>query len=56
MALVNLCFNLIGANLIFLIAIDRTSPEVDCRVAALLLQYFLLAAFMVGPVIIIICL
>ncbi len=46
-ALINLCFNLIGANLIFLIAIDRTTPELNCRVTALLLQYFLLAAFMV---------
>jgi hypothetical protein len=45
--LIHLCCTLIAANLIFLIAIDRTSPTVACQSAALFLQFFLLAAFMV---------
>jgi hypothetical protein len=45
--LMHLCCMLIGAELTFLIAIDRTSPRLDCQVTAILIEYFLLAAFMV---------
>jgi hypothetical protein len=37
---------LIGAQLTFLIGIDRTTPNLACHVSALFLYYFLLASFM----------
>ena len=45
--IMNLCFMLTAAQLTFLIAIDKTSPTVNCRVTALLIEYFLLVAFAV---------
>ena len=45
--ILHLSVMLIAAQLTFLIGVDRTSPVLGCRVTALLLQYFLLSAFMV---------
>ena len=44
---VNLCVCLIVAQVVFLTSIDKTGTQPDCRVVALVMQYFLLAAFMV---------
>ena len=43
----NLCLMLIGAQLTFILAIDKTSPRLGCQITAALIEYFLLAAFMV---------
>ena len=45
--LINLCLMLIGAQLAFLVGVDKTSPRVNCQITAALIEYFLLAAFMV---------
>jgi hypothetical protein len=48
--ILHLSVMLIAAQLTFLIGVDRTTPITGCRVTALLLQYFLLSAFMVCEV------
>ena len=42
-----LCFDLIAAQLTFLIGIDRTTPALGCHIVALVLQFLLLSAFFV---------
>jgi len=42
----HLCICLIAAQVLFLAGVDKTGNKTGCRVIALFLQYFLLAAFM----------
>ena len=45
--IMHLCLCLMVAQVVFLAGVDKTSPRLNCSIIAAVLQYFLLAAFMV---------